>query len=333
MAFPVKEFPKQDIQNRSASCDLAFGYAREMTDVLEKMDIAVKDVAANDLVTGNVIKKTLDRVNRQVEELKAGIRMRKDTNRDNALPDNSDEILSDLEATRKRLADLSSEGSDLYETARNMRRDIRMARGAWKTLINREAGIREDRLEADDILTSEVLDKASELSVSLKNASHVDDILDRANSLRENFSGTRMPDVSFILKDIQRQSGAAIGNTTEQKRSGDTAQTDAKKREIGKRPSRPRVDTGQESGGKRYEAPPKHVKFGPPLSAGEMERASQEFFKLLWREGLPQEKVAQIMFSKTSLSEGLTIHDALSYRKGIDMLHKSIDELKIKFIR
>lgn len=337
--MPVEEFTYDSGLDRPAICAAAFGYARDVKDAVQRVDTATKAIGANDTVTGTAIGRQTSAVEGQIKALTENPLVEKDDTVHGEALDRAREALSKLRKTLQILSDMSTRKDVIYETSREMRRHARLARSAWKTLSDREAAVQAGRLEVDNILFEEVRDLAQSLSQSLQQAVSADAMVAEADALRSDFEALTIPDCSGILIDLKTmRKNNPEAKTIPAKKSGD--HIDAGKPSLPvEPPARMHSAKAQGDAQKRpgapvkYEPPKKHVKFGLPLSPHEIERSSEQFFRYLWREGLPQARVADILFSKTARSEGLTVHDALSYSKGVDELYKSIDELKVKFIR
>lgn len=76
--------------------------------------------------------------------------------------------------------------------------------------------------------------------------------------------------------------------------------------------------------------PPNHKVHGPPSSNDRIEQRSYEFFCEACRQGLPQDKVGEALFSKPIRLEGMTVHDALAYDGLTEKLYLSIEDLVVK---
>lgn len=336
--MPVEEFTYDSGLDRPAVCAAAFKYARDVKDVVQGVDTATKAIGANDTVTGTAIGRQTSAVEGQIKVLAENpLVERHDSVHGEAL-NRAKEALSKLQEVLQILSDLSTRKDAIYEASRGMRRHARLARSAWKTLSDREAAVQAGRLEVDNILYEEVRDLAQTLSHSLQQTAGVDRMVTEAEALRSEFSSLIIPDCTVILADLKAHKDNLAGEAVSAKKSEpqkEAVNPSPRAKPFSRMASpRPKEDNHQRAGAPvKYEPPKKHVKFGLPLSPHEIERSSEQFFRYLWREGLPQARVADILFVKTARSEGLTVHDALSYSKGVDELYKSIDELKVKFIR
>ena len=238
------------------------------------------------------------------------------------------EIEERLKDTEEKLAcfkrDLGNVRT-LSEKALEMRQLVRQATQAMRQISNSEKSMRNRSLQVDLMLASELEKLAGDISDALAGLSGLEGYL---MSIRD----IPQLDVSAPLLDLDRFQGdleRCVASLTEE---GATAAVGTEKTAVNRHRT-PDRDLGPTQFEGQWDKPPKHPKFGNAMSANEVESATTEFFTRLWKEGIPQSRATDIMFSKTSYTEGLTVHDALAYARGVDALNKSITELKIKYLR
>jgi hypothetical protein len=72
-------------------------------------------------------------------------------------------------------------------------------------------------------------------------------------------------------------------------------------------------------------------KLGRTMSPFEVEQVSLSYFQNLWKEGVDQSKVAQILYYETKAGDGMTVSDLLEYARGRDILRLAFPEILARF--
>lgn len=329
-------FTASQDRNRVEILRSGLKYGRDTAEIVRVADEMTKKLASDNLLAGNIIQPAVKQLEAELDGIAkniASLSVSTDCTEFN-------EVERELSAARQQrdvLAELSTRRDALYERAKNARRHVRQARGALVIIRDREDALRSRRIAMDDILAAEIEEQAEKLSNSLKASGDVQQLHHETAELAAAYESFTPPDFDHIRSKLKVMAKSDSGNVkTKEGEEGAPKADPAAPRE--RRSPLPVAARGGPISSAAinstpYQAPPKHKTFGISMPLAEIERASETFFRMLWKEGLPQSKVAEILSSTTSRTDGLTIHDALAYSKSVDELYKSIDELKVKFMR
>jgi hypothetical protein len=209
--------------------------------------------------------------------------------------------------------------SQIADTLQAMCRDAGLAKRLMVQISESERSIRDKSIQVDLILGAEMEEKALQISAALGRMENFEEISARIADIPDIDITTPVIDIQEFRDTLSRGKSAVQSEKTSRKDKGST--------------SHRRIE--EQAGPTRYrgqwDKPPKHPKFGNAMSASEVEKATEQFFSRLWREGVLQKHATTIMFSRTSHSEGLTVHDALAYARGVDAMNRSVIELKVKY--
>jgi len=70
---------------------------------------------------------------------------------------------------------------------------------------------------------------------------------------------------------------------------------------------------------------------GRSLTDIEIEHVTRQFFKSVWEAGIDQKHVSDILFFTPKNCFGMSVHDALGYANGPDLLRNSFTEFRVNF--